>query len=185
MSGSLVLVDEFTISSAVSSVTIGGGSSGSSGLNTSMDSTYDVYQLIVIDVSTTSASHIKARFTESGTANSTANYDMASKLFRTDSTYNNYSNQNQTSFVNQYFMGQYLNNAGNANGVMYIFNPSDSSEYTFVNWENTGLYSGGSLLIATQGGGVFTSSSAVDGIEISAATDTLATGQFKLYGLNK
>ena len=50
MSGSLVLVDEFTVSSAVSTVTIGGGSSGSSSFNFSIDSTFNVYKLIYRDV---------------------------------------------------------------------------------------------------------------------------------------
>ena len=35
MAGSLIKVDEFTVSSAVASVILGGGSSGSSGLNAS------------------------------------------------------------------------------------------------------------------------------------------------------
>ena len=47
MSSSLVLLDEFTISSALANVTIGGGSSGSSGLNYSIDDTYNVYKLTV------------------------------------------------------------------------------------------------------------------------------------------
>ena len=47
MSGSLIKIDEFTVSSAVASVIIGGGSSGSSGLNASIDSTYDVYKLVI------------------------------------------------------------------------------------------------------------------------------------------
>ena len=45
MSGSLVLVDEFTTSSAVASVTIGGGSSGSSSYNYAIATTYNVYLL--------------------------------------------------------------------------------------------------------------------------------------------
>jgi hypothetical protein len=52
MAGSLIKVDEFTISSPVASVILGGGSSGSSGLNASIDSTYDVYMVQVFKCST-------------------------------------------------------------------------------------------------------------------------------------
>jgi hypothetical protein len=73
MSGSLVLVDEFTVSSGVASVIIGGGSSGSSSLNTSIDSTYDVYMVEINGLSPDTAENLECRVTESGTANSTAN----------------------------------------------------------------------------------------------------------------
>ena len=43
MSGSLIKVDEFTVTSALSDVIIGGGSSGSSTENFAIDNTYDVY----------------------------------------------------------------------------------------------------------------------------------------------
>ena len=75
MAGSLIKIDEFTVSSAVASVTIGGGSSGSSGLNT-IDSTYDVYKLVVSSLKpVTDAVTVQMRFTASGTPDSSSNYD--------------------------------------------------------------------------------------------------------------
>ena len=66
MAGSLIKVDEFTVSSPVASVILGGGSSGSSGLNASIDSTYDVYMVQVKDVlPTTDNVKLTARVTES------------------------------------------------------------------------------------------------------------------------
>ena len=48
MSVGLNLVDEFTVSSNVSSLIIGGGSSGSSTLNFAIDNTYNIYMFISI-----------------------------------------------------------------------------------------------------------------------------------------
>jgi len=78
MAGSLIKVDEFTISSPVASVILGGGSSGSSGLNASIDSTYDVYMVKYNNAGTsTDATLINSRVTVSGTPDTTANYDGA------------------------------------------------------------------------------------------------------------
>ena len=78
MAGSLVLIDEFTISSAVASVTLGGGSSGSSGLNATIDSTFDVYLVIYDNVQpSTDAQKLNIRFTVSGSPDTSSNYDKA------------------------------------------------------------------------------------------------------------
>ena len=76
MAGSLIKIDEFTVSSGVASVIIGGGTSGSSGLNVSIDSTYDVYMVKAnAIVPSLDSRYLKARVTESGTPNTTSNYD--------------------------------------------------------------------------------------------------------------
>ena len=67
MAGSLIKIDEFTISSAVSNVILGGGSSGSSGANVSIDSTYNVYILNYQNAFMSSdGARIRVRFTVSG-----------------------------------------------------------------------------------------------------------------------
>ena len=76
MGGSLVKIDEVTISSDVTNVILGGGSSGSSGLNVSIDSTYDVYVLKFNNLKCdTDGAVVNFRVTKSGSADTTSNYD--------------------------------------------------------------------------------------------------------------
>jgi len=137
MAGSLIKIDEFTVSSAVSNVILGGGSSGSSGLNASINSTYDVYQVVYNNakVSTDGTTKISMRFTESGTPNTTANYDRASKFLRTVVSFSNLSNTNQTSFNTESSIGNATGE--HQNKTFYIFNANNSSEYTFMTEEAT------------------------------------------------
>ena len=85
MAGSLIKIDETTVSSAVASVTL-----------TGIDSTYDVYLLTLNNVSpATLNADVFLRVTESGTASSDSDYDLAYKLLRTDTTFTNINLTNQ------------------------------------------------------------------------------------------
>jgi len=68
---------------------------------------------------------------------------------------------------------------------MYIFNANNSGEYTFFTNETVFLnpFSGG--LYGSQGGGVFTSASTVDGLNIFFSTGSINSGKFVMYGLKK
>ena len=69
MAGSLVLIQETTVSSATASVSLVG-----------IDSTFDVYKLKMNNVSVgTVNANVNLRVTESGTPNTTSNYDFAYK----------------------------------------------------------------------------------------------------------
>ena len=77
---SLKKVDEFTISSGVSSVIIGGGSSGSSGENFAIDNTYNVYLLQYSNMfMQNDGNSTRIRFTVNGSPDTSSNYDNARK----------------------------------------------------------------------------------------------------------
>ena len=119
MAGSLIKIDEFTVSSAVASIILGGGTSGSSGLNVSIDSTYDVYMVKYNNVECdTDAQYFRIRVTKSGTADTTANYDWAFKKLDSTTTFGNRPNTNQT-----YWETEALGNSTQEqnNGVLYLF----------------------------------------------------------------
>jgi hypothetical protein len=180
MAGSLVKISEETVTSAVASVTL-----------TGIDSTYDVYKVVYSNlVSATDASigsnFFQARFTESGTPNSTANYDRASKTLNSDTTFANNAATNETQFYpsNQ---GVGTGTGEATNGILYIFNANNSSEYTFYTMEQAS-FTYLEHLRGQQGGGVFTVTSAVNGIQffngtVGASTENFAGGIFTLYGL--
>ena len=148
MAGSLIKIQETTVSSAVSSVTL-----------TGINSTYDVYMVRVNNLQCdTDVEDVKCRVTESDTPNTTANYDRASKLLRAGSSFANQSATNETSWD----MGTNIGTATgeSSNFVQYIFNANNSSEYTFMTKEVAELNSTPEL-VGQQGGGVFTSTSGV------------------------
>lgn len=172
MAGSLIKIAETTVSSAVASVTL-----------TGIDSTYDVYMLKVDNyIPSTDAQDLKIRVVESGTPNSTSNYDMAAKVFRTDTTFGDDKHVNATEFDTSTAVGNDTGEA--ANWIFYIFNAYNSSEYTFFTHVTT-MLSHTALLIGRQGGGVFTSASQVEGIQMFAGSGNIASGTFTLYGLKK
>jgi len=146
---------------------------------------YDVYELFIPKVDTASNFYPSFRFLKAsdGTADTTANYDYAYKGLRTDTTFSNISNTNQTFWQTS----NYANSTGTSqtmNGVFYLFNFANASEYSFVTNETANL-TGANLLIGAQGGGVHTVASASDGINFYYSADNINSGVFTLYGLKK
>jgi len=173
MAGSLIKINEAIVTSATPSVTL-----------TGINSTYDVYMVKVNNVAPDGANRqLYMRVTKSGTADITANYDWAYKGLRTDTTFSNISNTNQTFWQTS----NYANSTGTSqtmNGVFYLFNFANASEYSFVTNETANL-TGANLLIGAQGGGVHTVASASDGIYFYYNADNINAGVFTLYGLKK
>ena len=133
MSGSLVLVDEFTVSSAVSTVTIGGGSSGSSSFNFSIDSTFNVYKLIYRDVfMSSSGAQNRIRFTVSGSADTSSNYDRCSLQIYTNQNIFTSNGENQD-HISSLGLGTSLTQGDM--GILTLFNFPNSSEYSFITRE--------------------------------------------------
>ena len=176
MAGSLVKIDEEIVTSAVASVTL-----------TGIDSTYDVYMLKFFNVLGTSGNNnLEMRVTESGTPNTTSNYDWAVKKLDATTTFGNQNVTNLDHFYLNIQVGNDTADGEQSNGILYIFNANNSGEYTFYTQETVYLnpFSGG--LNGGQGGGVFTSASAVDGVNIFFSTGNIDTGStFTLYGLKK
>tara|TARA_Y100001937_G_scaffold56415_1_gene77571 strand:+ start:1039 stop:1557 length:519 start_codon:yes stop_codon:yes gene_type:complete len=172
MAGSLIKVAETTVSSAVASVTLSG-----------IDSTYDVYKIIVNNLQCdTDVEDVKCRVTESGTPNTTANYDRASKLLRSNSTAANQSATNETSWDMGTNIG--TGTGESSNFIMYVFAASKSGENTFITKE-VAEFNSTPELTGQQGAGIFTVDSAVDGLQFFMDSGNIDAGTFTLYGLKK
>ena len=172
MAGSLIKIDEEIVTAAVANVTL-----------TGIDSTYDVYMVKVNNfIPSTDGTDMKIRVVESGTPNSTANYDRALKTLLTNTTFGNTSSTNQTEIR--------IEDLGTAtgeqlNGVLYLFNFNNASEYCFATAEYTAIDQP-ARLIGGQGGYVHTVAQACDGIHFYLeSSDNIASGTFTLYGLKK
>ena len=166
MAGQLVQVATNTISSAVSSVTLTGIDDDS------------VYLFTWVGVTCASdVNQNQIRITKSGTAQSDSEYDFASEQLFASTSFVNNGQVNQTSFIDLYIG----NNTGEmANGLMYLYNFNNSSEFSFVTREQVSL-SHVAQAQGVMGGGVHTVASASDGVNYFMASGNLTGGTFTLY----
>ena len=101
---------------------------------------YDVYELFIPKVDTASNFYPSFRFLKAsdGTADTTANYDSAALLLgATGLGEQRYTNQ--TSIVNSFGLAGVNDNKNF--GRVTIYNPFDSSSYTFINGHSSMVYS--------------------------------------------
>ena len=164
----LVQVATNTVTSATASVTLVGINSD------------DVYQLVLNNVAPASDNYyLRLKFTESGTANSTSNYDYAQMYMQTGGAFLDLSGTNSAG-VN---ITNHTNGTGTSettNGIFPIYNANNSSEYTFMTTESSNVDSSNDNY-GSQGGIVFTVASAVDGVYLYYSTGNIASGTFTLY----
>ena len=163
----LIQVATNTVTSAVSSVTL-----------TGIDSD-DVYMVALSNIQGSSdVQSLKVRVTASGTGQSTSNYDYAKKTLRANTTFSNNSATNQSEvFVNtQLAMG--TGTQETLQGIQYLYNFNNSSEYSLITIEETANNSNG---IGRQGAGVLKEAQATDGVLIKAGTGNINSGTFTLY----
>jgi hypothetical protein len=172
MAGSLILLDSVTASNSAT-VSLGGSD---------WDSSYDVYMVEYNNVvADTDAQYFRIRVLKSSSADTTSNYDQAYQKLDASTSFGNRSNTNQA-----YWETEELGTSTQEqnNGVVYLFNFNDASEYSFITVEESTLNSGGTLT-GRQGGAVHTVASASNGIQFLMASGNIASGEFKLYGLTK
>ena len=163
----LVQVATETVTSAVASVSL-------TGINSD-----DVYMLSILNLQcTVDNEEIRIRFTVSGTPDTSLNYDMAKKDLKSYTTFGN------TAITNlSYYFVAYIGTPSpteNANGIFYLYNFNNPSEYSFITEETVNWNSIQSLL-GSQGGGVLTNAQACDGVEISMDNGNIDNGTFTLY----
>ena len=172
MSGSLVLIDSATASNS-STVSLGGSD---------WDSSYNVYMVEYNNVvADTDAQYFRIRVLKSSSADTTSNYDQAYKKLDSTTSFPTRQNENQA-----YWSTEELGTSTQVqnNGVLYLFNFNNGSEYSFITLEESSFNSL-SQSTGRQGGGVHTVASASNGIQFFMASGNIASGEFKLYGLRK
>jgi len=172
MAGSLIKIEEVTASS-----------SGTVTLNP-LNSTYDVYKVIFENVvPATNNVKLQARFHNAGGVVTTTQYDFAHKVLKTYSSFDNDSATNQSAFdLTDQELGTATGEVGN--GVMYLFNTSNSSEYSFYTLEASCIDDNGNLF-GNQGGGVLGVAESHIAITFKMASGNIASGTFSLFGLAK
>lgn len=138
----LLQVETTTITSPTASFSIGGIDDNST------------YMLAISNANVQNQNEdIFMRVGTSSGADTSANYDYASKTLYSGGLLQNYG-------VNQgYFSNVFINmrsSAGNGNGIMYLHNFYDSSSSSFITLNNVHRYTASSHVYGVQGGGVHT-----------------------------
>jgi len=173
MAGSLIKIDEEIVTSAVGSVTLGG---------TDWDSSYDVYMVKINNVIfSVDGVTFSMRLLTSSTPDISSNYDLAQKTLRSLEVFGNEAQTNQDKIS--------LGSIGNAtgeqtNGIYYLFNFNNASEYSFGTKENAYINAGGDLK-SENGGFVLTVAQANNGVQFIVSSGNINQGTFTLYGLKK
>ena len=172
MAGSLVLIQETTVSSSTATVSL-----------TGIDSTFDVYMVKYNNLTTdTNNRQVRLRFSASGTADSSSNYDYGYLDIRSANTYSEVASANDTLFRHN-AIG--TSTSETSNGTLYLFNFNNSSEFSFYTLEET-MMSSVPEARGRQGGGVLTVAQQTDGVVfLLEASANFTAGSWKLYGLLK
>ena len=177
MAGQLIQVATETVTSTTNTVSL-------TGINTD-----DVYMVTISGATCDNKAVMYMRVTVSGSADTTSNYDRASKGMLSNEGFGNYSGTNQT--YAQVNSNRLQNGTGlGANAILYLYNFNNSSEYNFVTQETSTWREANVVaqqLSGESGGFVHTVAQACDGLifYMDLGTDNFTGGTFTLYGLKK
>ena len=174
MAGSLIKIDEQIVSGAVSTVTLGGAN---------WDNSYDVYKVVANNIETdTDTRTVNFRYLDSSNNPLTSSYSVAFKTLKTNTTFgNDYGDLAYAPFTDLYIG---TNTGEQANGVLYLFNSNNASEYSFYTQEITYLNQS-SVLTGNQGGGIHKVAGLTKGVQFYMSGGNIDNGSFTLYALKK
>ena len=189
MAGALEIVDEYNVTSAVSSVILGGGSSGSSGLNVSIDSTYDTYFVTgsgIVHSTGGSGQACYLRWTVSGSEDTTSN----TKQWAQRAMYSNSSQSFESRFYTSNYTELTLQDGGaeapgeNSCFYLYLNLFADSTRGSALTVHSVIDQFDGARVHSRLGGALDTTAQACDGIKIFGhSSTTFNAGTFRLFGL--
>ena len=168
----LRLINETTVASGVATVNI----------TDVFSSDYDIYKIVSTANILNADKDIYMRYiNSSGSIVSASNYDTATLTMKGHSSYS----ETPSTKVNINYGGLFNLTSGNESGgaVEYVFNPTDTSSYTFGINQSIGMYSTGTY--GTKGIRVLKQTNSITGIHLynGESTDNFGGGTVKIYGL--
>ena len=140
---------------------------------------YDVYYVSVTDLNTSASNFQYARFIDSGGVDSTTNYDTANLSLRNWTTYSEQRSVNQTSI--QYISYRDASTTTGTGIGMYVFNPFDSSSYTFTKAQSSTQLGAGTF--GTKHISVHKVAEEITGINFFPASGTYNNISINVYGV--
>ena len=176
-SGASVLLQTQTVSSSTGSVTFVNGTGG-----TVIDSTYNLYRLVITDQHSSAQEVIRCRVLVSGSENSSSNYSYASQGRRQDG--NEYDTQSDTDTSWRFQARNYPNSATTQNAVTDVLFSFIAGRYAACRASSFG-WNGNNELANERMGGAWKQTSTVNGIKIFPSSGTFEKGTFSFYGIKK
>ena len=137
---------------------------------------YDIYQVTITTLQTSTAANIDVRFIDTGGVVSTSTYDEAILILPSNTGFSEIRNTGQTSIGGVSYGG------GASTGAsinMMVFNPNDSSSYTFLT-DQSNAWTG--VLQAYKGIGVEKTTQTITGINFFPSSGTI-TMEILVYGV--
>ena len=169
----LRLINETTVSSTVSS----------SSITDVFTSDFDIYKVVAENIVTSTEAFLELRFiNSSGSVISASDYDFADLFLKANTSFveRKYTNQDSVLDFNL-SKGDVSGGAGNT--IAYIFNPTNTSSYTFVIFQAQNVYDdSGTFGFGQKGIAVLTQTNSITGLHFVSSTGT-HTADFKVYGL--
>ena len=175
MAGSLIKIDEEIVSSAVSTVTLGGAN---------WDNSFGTYMVTHSNVSPqTDSQPLLFRMLDA------SNNPITSTSVRQAWLVNRANTTPENAYGGGTFFMAVDNYIGTtagelANGTTYIFGANNSSEFTHVT-QNTAYVNNSSILRGMQGGAVLELTQIIKGVQFFMGSGNIASGRFVLHGLKK
>ena len=145
--------------------------------------TYDVYKIVMTDFSTdVSGDFSQIRFIDSGGSTiSSSNYDYAYQQLIANSSYGEVRATNQ-SYIRGIGGQDVRSQAPNGNAVFYVYNPTDTSSYTFMLGQSAFWNSGNSMQGYKQIS-VLKTTDDITGIEFFLNTNNIDELRASVYGV--
>ena len=142
---------------------------------------YDVYQITVVESDTSATGWQKINFIDSGGTDTTANYDFACLELRNYTSFGENRYTNLTNFPLIWYQDENLTDFGGY--TCYVFNPYDSSSYTFVQHQTVSYENANNSLRGDKGIGVQKTAVQNTGINFFPMTGNYDNIEVKVYGV--
>ena len=142
---------------------------------------YDVYKLVIAKLALATAGYQRLRVIDSGGVDSTANYDGAFLEMISGSAFVEGRSTGSTEISYFGYGGSASSNLGG--NVLYVYNPYDSSSYTFFQWQSTQYENTNNWGRGTKGIGVHKVAEQITGINMFPQTGNYDNITINVYGL--
>jgi hypothetical protein len=163
--------------------TVTASAAATADIETTFNSTYDVYALVITDMVTSQSTDIRMRLKINDTYQTTSYKHFTQRSTSASATYSSSASTSATSIA---FTGGNIDPVNYSNAmseyVVYIHNPAGTTKYKGVYWMGTALNNSGDIMqnvgAATYSGGA----QALTGVRFFGAAGNIS-GTFRLYGI--
>ena len=170
--GSLELIEEQTVSSAVASIDF----------IDLENNPYDVYFLQVNNIKTSATSQARLRFSnDNGSSFISTGYNFSNFRLTTAGSAADSKNTNHAQ-INTNLLSDTSSNLS-ANGYFYLYDLLDSTKYSFANYHIMADYSSGAR--TSYGGGNLTTAEVHNAVQIEPSSGNLTSATMKLFGVKQ